>query len=93
MKNAKVKLLYVEYSGDTEPVSAWIEIGGGDFEYYIKSPKKADRLMAAGRLIDTGIWSGETWASLLRNPETKKFGRSFSGDGRYEVYEIAGKGV
>lgn len=93
MKNAKVKLLYVEYSGDTEPVSAWIEIGGGDLEHYIKSLKKADRLMAAGRLIDTGIWSGETWASLIYNRDTRKYGCRFDGGGRYAVYEISEKGA
>lgn len=92
MKDAKVKL-YVEYSGDDEPISAWVEIGDDDLEHYIKSPKKADRLMAAGRLIDTGIWSGETWASLMYNRDTHKFGRSLWGGGRYEVYELSEKGA
>lgn len=88
-----MKLLYIEYSAAGEPISAWVAGEDGDLENYIKSLKKADRLMAAGRPIDTGIWSGETWASLMYNRDTRKFGRSFSGDGRYEVYEIAEKGV
>jgi hypothetical protein len=81
------KLLYIEFS-DTEPIAAWIEEEGNDMERYIASAKKADKLMAAGKLADTGIWSGETWASLLFNPDTRKFGRSFNGAGHYEVYEL-----
>lgn len=82
------KLLYVEFCDDDEPIAAWIEQEGSDLEHYIKSPKKADKLMAAGTLLDTGVWSGETWASLLRNSKTNKYGRSFNGGGQYRVYEI-----
>lgn len=79
--------LYVEFCDD-QPIAAWIEEEGSDLERYINSFKKADKLMAAGTLLDTGVWSGETWASLLFNRDTRKYGRSFNGGGQYRIYEL-----
>lgn len=82
-----MKKLFVEYSGSDKMISAWVDKGDETVEY-IKSKKKAEYLMYIGKLIDRNVWSGETFASLLLNYRTRKYGRNFIGEGWVEVYDL-----